>query len=355
MPAEVVATETPAVVPPVIEHEKPAGLVDHVQSFDPQPDRAALAEQSQEQEKPRDEAGKFRGRHRARKDVASPEDVPRIKALTAKLRAAEDELATYKKPQVVAPPVVAPVVAAEPPKPAVATPAPAKAEAPAADDPEPSEADLEAKFGGDYMKFLAAHARWSVRDENRKIEMARADAERQARDKEAGEAVIKNFQTEAQKSRQKHKDYDAVALSKHPAWIDPNTNLPWVDASTGKPHPQSALIDRYVLERKTREGLESGSEVLYYLQSHPEEQTALLQMPPDETFERLTLLAQRLAVTPKPTVQAGPPGAVARQTVKQPPRPFTPERTEAQSANEGPPPKDGSLSVVGHAKAFRYR
>jgi hypothetical protein len=133
--------------------------------------------------------------------------------------------------------------------------------------------------------------------------------------------------------KEKYPDYEQVAFKPfHPAMV------PYVQPGTA--------VGDFILED------DNGPDVLYHLQSHPEELDAILRTPPVTQVRRLTLLAQRFA-SPTPGA-VGTNGATpqAPQVVVLPPKPPTPLRTEAQRVT---PPEDGSLTVRQHLKAFRPR
>ena len=100
--------------------------------------------------------------------------------------------------------------------------------------------------------------------------------------------------------------------------------------------PPGSLIDAWVLEHKT------GADVLYHLQSHPDELHALLSQPVIDQAETLALLSQRFnGASPRSaTVATGSAPAL----VSPAPRPPNPVRTSPQHASDEPPGDDASLA-----------
>ena len=295
-------------------------------------DKAAKHVESQR----RDQDGKFtegKVRHRAQSQHASPEDVPRIKELSGKnrdlstqLAAANAEVARLKTQH--APP--AQVAAAE----RRVEQADAGPRGTAADDPEPTEDDP--KYEGDYGKYLRDVTRWETRQALKADRAESATRARQARIEDAKTATIKTFAERLTTAQEKYEDFEETLR-----W-----DAPWL-APSGDPHPGYESLHEFILSD------ESGPDVLHYLRSHPEDLDALRRMSPLQQVKRLTLLGQRFAS--QESGAAGSTGAAPRQTVVQlPPKPPTPVRTGA-SRVVGAPPTDGTLSVLGHAKAFKYQ
>ena len=285
----------------------------------------------------RDKDGKFvegKPRHRAQSQQARAEDVPRIKELTAKVRSAEDRLAaaeaevTRLKTQH-APP--AQVAAAE----RKVEQAEQRAPVQTAEDPEPKEDD--AKYAGDYGKYLRDVAKWETRQAIKADRAETAQRAEQAKIAEAKTATIKTFADRLTTAREKYEDFEDTLK-----W-----DAPWL-APSGEPHQGYEALHAFILED------EAGADVLQYLRTHVDEVDALLRVPPLQQVKRLTLLGQRFA-SPA-SGEAGATGAAPRPTIVQlPPKPPTPVRTGAQSHGHTPPATDGSLSVLGHAKAFKYQ
>ena len=275
-------------------------------------------------------------RHRAQSQQARAEDVPRIQALTARAKGAEDRLAAAEAEVARLRTQHAPaaqVSAAERQVERAEQRVPAQA---AADDPEPVEDDP--KYGGDYAKYLRDVTRWETRQA---LKADRAETEQratQAKRDEAKTATIRTFTERLTAAKEKYQDFEDTLK-----W-----DAPWLDKS-GEPYPGYEATHGFIMED------ESGADVLQYLRTHPDELDALQRDPPLQQVKRLTLLGQRLASPP--SAAADTTGAAPRQTtvIQLPPKPPTPVRTEANSQGHKPPSTDGSLSVLAHAKAFTYR
>ena len=272
-------------------------------------------------EQRRQKTGEFapgKVKHRAESQKASAEDVPRIRQLTAKLRAAEEEVAKLKAQH--APP--AQIAKAEAKVDAAQTQQKATT---AFTEPEPTEDDP--KYGGDYGKYMRDLARWEGRkayhEAKSEEQAAAAKAKEDAEIRSKGESLKKRIDT----AREKYADFDVAAKA--------------VMARV----PQDHVIEAWLYEHPKAE------DVVYYLHSNAPELDRVLALPSAiEQFEALTLLAQRFSQTP---AQAGTTTAAAeRKQTYIPPKPPTVVRTEAQRAADSPPPTDGSLSVAEHLKAF---
>lgn len=333
----VVEQSAPIVETEPVEEAAPLSILEHAAVHGPAPkdetpeqaeERIQKAHHSAQQRRER-ETGKFtegRVRHRAKSQQASPEDVPRIRELTGKLRetetrlqTAERELATLRQsgaPQAQIAKAEAKVERAE-----QAAPTARPSAATTFSEPEPQEDDP--KFAGDYAKYLRAAAAW----EGRK---AYHDAREGERQQEATQRFNTDFDAREKAVIEKHPDFHAVMA---PIWDR---------------IPKFSVVEQYGLTRK------AGLDVLYHLGQHPQELDAILQMPDGaDQFEALTLLAQRLA-SPTASAAVSTTSAPERTTkIVLPPKPANVVRTEAQRASDGPPPTDGTLSVMGHAKAFR--
>ena len=296
-------------------------------------EKAAHHAESQKREKD----GKFtegKTRHRAASQQARAEDVPRIKELTARARSAEDRLAAaeaevHRLKTQHAP--AAQVAQAE----RKVEQAEQRTTADAS-DPEPNEDD--AKYGGDYAKYLRDVTRWETRQE---IKADRAETEQRAEKaqrEEAKTATIKTFAERLTTAGTTYGDDFQETLR----WA-----APWL-APSGEPHKGYEAIHDFIMDD------DAGPDVLHYLRTHQEDVDALLEMKPLHQVKRLTLLAQRFA-SPTSTA-ADTTGAAPRQAtvIKLPPKPPTPVRTEASKV-VGAPPTDGSLSVMGHAKAYKFQ
>lgn len=311
-----------------------------------QKDAEALANETPEQKTARQEAaakqkrdkdsGEFRegkARHKAESQKASPEDVPRIHQLTARAKTAEEraeraerELATLRSqgaPKQEIARAEAKVDAAE------------KAVGTTFTEPEPTEDDP--KFAGDYGKYLRAVSGWEGRKAYHDAKQAEhAETEKRTEDQRRQDAN-KTLTDRMVAATSRYPDFDEVAYAKPAPWL-----------LTNGPVPEAKTLDAWIREH------EAGPDVLYYFQSEKNRQEldSLLAKPVIKQVDHLALLSQRLL--PQSSSQAGVTGAAAGRTSSYvpPPKPPTPVRTEAQRTSGGPPPTDGSLGVLGHAKAF---
>lgn len=349
---EQISTEQTGAVIPQGEQQEPAAplsLKEHATLYSEKAEtlsedkKTALEEKARhhsEQQKREKETGKFtegKTRHRAESQKARPEDVPRIRELTARAKGAEDRLAAAEAELARlrtqhAPP--AQVAAAERKVEQAETRVPAKA----SDDDDPMPREDDPKYGGDYAAYLDDKQDWRVRKALREDRAEQARQAEQAKRQEAKTATIKTFAERLTAAKDKHgDDFDATLQ-----W-----DAPWLAAS-GDPHPGYEAIHDFIMLD------DDGADVLHYLRTNPDEVDALLRVPPLQQVKRLTLLGQRFASSP--SVAADATGAAPRQTtvIKLPPKPPTPVRTEASKV-VGAPPTDGSLSVMGHAKAYKYQ
>lgn len=267
---------------------------------EPEPDAAARA---------RDASGKFaKTRQRAKSQQASPADVPRIAELTRRLRETEAELARVKTSS-------APPAAAQPAQPPAA-PAPAGEKSAASPDlpweawaskPEPVLNDYK-----DYGEWIKDWNRWD-RAQEQKVTSARNAAKAEEK------RVLDGWSGQVTKAREKYDDFDAVALQA-PTRI-----------------PQGSLIDAWILED------DSGADVLYHLQTHPDELDGLLALPVLKQAKALSLLSQRLLEPPVATEARATP-------VERLPRPPSSVRTGPTRAAETVPGDEASLAD--HEKHF---
>lgn len=198
----------------------------------------------------------------------------------------------------------------------------------AAGFPEPEPQENDAKFTGDYGTYLRAAAAWDGRKAYWEAQQAERQAQAQRHVEEAQQQTLRSWSGRVSAAKAKYQDFEAVAFG--PTRI-----------------PAGSTPDAWIMEHK------AGADVLYFLQSHPQELDSLLGMPVLEQVEYLTLLSQRL-LSPQ-DAQAGSTGSAAApaQAIVLPPKPPNPVRTSgAQRASDSPPPTDGSLSIAEHAKQF---
>jgi hypothetical protein len=263
-------------------------------------------------------------RHRARSQQAGPDDVPRIRELTAKNAALAAEVEALKKPAAAPAPV-----AQTTPSPARPAAGPVPPPVVSADkDPQPTE-ERDPTTGKPYenfTKFVNDHARWAAREEMR---LARSTWETQQRDESAKAEharLATSWNANVSAAKQQHQDFETVAYGE----------APWV---------QGSLIDRWIQEHP------SGALVLYHLKKNPTEAAAMLAMPLFEQTEALSLLSQR--VRPQKSAAAVTTGAAPVQDVKPVPRPPTPVRTGPMRTEPATPDPD-ALSLDDFAEATGY-
>lgn len=318
-------TDTPEQAVP-LEQAEDLSLSEHEQEFSTKRKDPATAD-TPVTETPRDEkTGQFQGdrRHRARSQRAGVEDVPRIKELTARAKAAEEKAA-------IAEAELGRLRVANAP-PAQIQRAEAKVEqtrAATGDDPEPRQGDP--KYGGDVVRFVQDHARWAARDEWRQQETKKETAVKHKAKEESEREILRTFGQRMDKAIQKYPDFKQVALSEQLI-------------------PIGSVTDAWIMEHP------AGPEVLYYLcqPDHRAELDSLLSMSVMAQAETLALLSQRLLSAGG--AQAGTTGSVASpKVIVLPPKPPNPVRTEAQRTSESGPPTDRELSVAEHEKYYGHR
>ena len=264
-----------------------------------------------------------RRRHRAASQQASPEDVPRIRELTAKLRERDAELETLRKPVVPAVQATAePVRATRPPVAAVPEPPAVRGRA---QDPEPT-AERDPATGAayeDWNKYTRDSARWAAREELRSaresydVEIQRATAQGEH------ERLSTQWTQQTTSAKALYPDFEAVAYG--PSEI-----------------PSGSLVDRWIREHP------SGPLVLYSLKKSPTELRAMLALPLFEQTEALALLSQR--VSPR-SVAAVSTGAAPVTDAKPVPRPPTPVRTGPMRTTDEPVDVD-RVNLADFEKAF---
>jgi hypothetical protein len=261
----------------------------------------------------RDENGRFKPkRHRAASQQATPEDVPRIRELTARLRAAEAERDALKtRVSGPAPASSAAALATSPPSPVAATPKPT---------PE--------QFS-DWTEYNEALTDWKVDQKLAAAEAKRAEAERQRSIQTEQQRLQSSWSERVKAAKAELPDFEEVALLSDTAI------------------PQGSLIDGWILEHK------AGAKILYHLQKHPDELQAMLAQPLFEQAESLALLAQRLNghSTRRQDVSTGSSASVP-QTLQ--PRPPNPVRTGPVRAPDEPP-DDAKATLADHERFWPMR
>lgn len=322
-------TETPAVAAPL---EEAGALADHERQYsgtaerDDAPAEPAAAaetdaEKTEKAERERDDAGKFAGkRHRAKSQQADPEDVPRIKALTSRLRETERELESLRA-QIPAQTQPAADVAPQPRQ--------------STGQKFPSFEDFVAIKGNEqatWDDYYDERARWN-------FALVRAQERAQEQDAKARDT----FETHA-------KAYtDAL-----PAIYEKYPDFDEVVSPGGQSIEVSKALERAVIE--------AGPETAYYLATHPEERAALTEDtlidPRNPAFAAVVATTRRYLQTLVASEQrssssrgaAAPTGSALALVRHTPPKPPNPVRTSGQKAADAPPSEDASLAE--HERAY---
>ncbi len=250
-------------------------------------------------------------RHRAASQEATPADVPRIRELTARLRATEaerDELrARTGRPQ------GAPEVSTTPPAP---VPPPSK--------PKPTPDQYS-----DWTDYNSALIDWNVEQALTAYQAKQQQAEQARIQAAERDRLITSWDQRKAAAKEKYPDFQAVAL-------DADTRI-----------PAGSLIDAWILEHK------AGADVLYALQKDPAELDRLLNLPLFDQAEALALLSQRFNGHP-PRTAAAATGSAPAPVVPSVPRPPNPVRTgPIQSGDE--PPDETHSSLYDHEKYYWQR
>lgn len=277
----------------------------------------------------RTDAGQFdRGRHRATKQQAGAEDVPRIKELTGKWRTAEQEnvalkaeLEALRRQPASRPAAEAPTRGPEPPS--LAAP---RAAAASSGDPRPDPKDATKYPDGQFdVQYFEDLSDWKARA------VYRTERERETKadtDRRAQATVAESFERRATAATQRYADFEAVVFAETP--------LPWTPNSS---------IDQFITDDD-----ESGMDVLYHLRKNPGEVREILAKSPAGQFKALSLLAQRLAPTSASRTPAAATRSAAAPVTQAVPRPPNLVRTGAHSVSDGPPADGRPLSLAEHAK-----
>jgi hypothetical protein len=261
--APAAAPETPATPEPELS------VTDHAQAYSPtradetpaeaEERRHHSAEQRREKETGKFADGKIR--HRAQSQRATPEDAPRIQQLTGRAKAAEEraqaaetELQRLRSQQ--APPAQIARAEAKVEQTQAAT-----QQAGGFREPEPAEDDPA--FANDYAKYLRAVAKWEGRKAQFEWREQEAQVRQQARQIDAQQRELSAWGGRMTAAAQKYPDFHEVAMLAPVPWLDPQ----------GNPLPHGVAIDAFIRED------DNGGDVLYYLQTHPDERDALVRMP----------------------------------------------------------------------------
>lgn len=285
-----------------------------------QPEPDAQKAEGEDEYGPRDSKGKFLPRTPAQRRPASheatPADVPRIRELTARLRAAEAERDALKARS--GGTAVAPEVST--------IRQPAASPSPLANDPEPDPAKYD-----DYSKYVSDNARWHARQEVRQWQAQQAEAERQRATESERQRLTQSWETKKLAARQKYADFDAVALE------------------VETPIRPGSLIDAWIVDPDN----ETGADLLYFLQQHPDEVARIDHLPTLKQAEALALLSQRFTGT-NGRSRAADTGSAPASGSTPPPKPPNPVRTGPVRAGDDPPDPDKS-SLADHEKWWAPR
>jgi len=278
---------------------------------------------------PRDEQGKFTKtpRHRAKSQQASPDDVPRIRELTAKLRAAEERAAELERRPPAAPPQQAP----PPPQPRQDAPPP-QAWTPPATRPKPSEDEIGEKYKT-YADFTEDLSEWI--GEQR-------DAKRDARlQQETRQKTYQEWTTQ----------YTTALADARTRYADYDTQVAQADAMTA--------AQQIVLPQVLQDAILSsprGPDLTYYLATHPDEYRELIRDAwqvnhPNSIGLVRKVLESRLPPVAAPQRPMGSGAAVGTGSAPRSPqlvpapRPPNPVRTGHQKIGDDPPDDDSSLDA----------
>ena len=268
----------------------------------------------------RDDKGKFKPRHRAKSQEATPEDVPRIAALTKRLREAEAERDALRQPKPAA-------------EPAAREPEPVRAEARTETFPN---FDVWLATKGNEAKsfedFIDARTDWRY-DQRRSAERA-SDAATAA--ERAAREDIDAYKKQIPDLMKEYPDFDDVIAT-----------APKVSK---------------VLEVAA---IKAGPRIAYYLATHPEEAEALSAEsyvhPDNPAFPAAVASMRRYIstlVAPQrstPTRTAADTTRAARATAPIAPKPPTLVRTGASRDADALPGDDSSLAEHEHAFGRRKR
>jgi hypothetical protein len=338
-----------ASVPPPSPPDDSGSLADHEATFhgrhEAKTEAVTPPAESPEPESPepsadgegeRDEKGRFvKKRHRAQSQEATPQDVPRIRELTARLRAAEAERDALK-------------ARTSPPPPAARVEPPPAASAPT---PKPTPEQFQ-----DYSEYIDALTDWKTEQFWTKKETERQQQEQQRQFDAEQQRIRTTWTQRVNDAKQEIPDFEEVALLSDTAI------------------PQGSLTDAWILESP------AGPNLLYRLQKEPSALHSVLQLPGQAQAEALalfsvlhkspeelrtllalplfdpqsvTLLAQRLNGTSSRQPAAGT-GSAAPPPSPPAPRPPNPVRTGPIRGGDEPP-DDEKSSLADHERYYQPR
>jgi hypothetical protein len=261
---------------------------------------------------------------RAAKQAARDTDVPRIRELTAKLRAAERErdqalgrtpAAEPTAPATAGPQTNSPATTA-PPRTAPVAPAPAGpsglwAVPEEKDDPRPTDAE-------EYAEIV----RWEARQQMREANRRHTETQQQQRQREVQQQIAVGWHQQVTAAMTKYPDFQAKAKIAE-AYI-----------------PEGSVMDGWILSQP------GGADLMYHLATHLDELQTIKGMGPFEAARTLTLLQQRLT----PDGESAQTGSAPAPPTLRAPRPPNPVRTGPMSTGDEPPGADAS--VADHERYF---
>jgi hypothetical protein len=302
------ATETPAppAAPPVVTSEPVA--------VTPEPDEHAETP-SEAENRERDESGRFRGRrHRASSQQASPEDVPRIRELTRKLRETEQTLEQERQARP-APPRVAQTTG----------------ELPAAfTDAEPMLEQF-VNESDPYAAWMRAMTRWDRKKETFESAQTEAKASVARTTQAAREAAERDVDT----AYQAHVTRLTAFTKTHPDVTD------LLAQATQQTHPMNPLLGQALITH------DKSAELVYLLAQQPDLHAELFLQSHGRDATPEAVAALRRVLTTR--VLAVPTrSAAATMTEAPPPKPPNLVRTGTMKAGDEPPAADDFDAHAGY-------
>jgi hypothetical protein len=334
---------------PPAQAEESGSLEDHEAAFGPggtgeapdAPDPAPVAEAKADpapDAADRDDQGRFKSpRHRAKSQQASPEDVPRIRDLTAKLRAAEAERDALKnaKPPVSTP--QAPSATAQAPSsqaqaPSAAPQSPAQPWTPPATRPKPSEDEIGEKYKT-YADFTEDLSDWvgEQRDAKREAKQQQDKQQQQYRDWTA------QYTTALADAKTRYPDYDAQVSQADAVMQAQQIAIPQV------------LMDAVLSSSR-------GPDLSYYLATHQDDYRDLIRDAWAVNHPNSIAMVRRVLESKLPVASAqrapngsdaaaGTGSALRSPHIVPAPRPPNPVRTGPQKIGDEAPDDDSSLDA----------
>ncbi len=297
--------------------EESGSLADHEKLYSGEPQQTSSEAETKPVETPQAEdkddsgipaderdpvTGRFlpKKRHRAASQEAGPDDVPRIRELTARLRTAEAERDALKARTEAAPRrESAPV----PPPPVESIP-----------KPTPDKFD-------DYSAYVDALVDWRTEQALTAYQAKQQQAEQERARQAEAQRIHTSWEQRKAAAKEKYPDFEAVALLA-------DTRI-----------PAGSLIDAWILEHK------AGADVLYQLQKDPAELDRLINLPLFDQAYELALLSQRSNGNGSTRAAAATTGSAPTPPSPSVPKPPNPVRTgPIKSGDEPPDPERSSLA-----------